>query len=193
MKKLWKWLVLAVVLVGVVVGATVLYDQLSGQYDEPDLSTDAPPVSDTESDGFATPDFTVLDYDGNEVKLSDFKGKPIVVNFWATWCYFCKSEMPDFQAAYEKYPDVQFVMVNATDGVQETVDTAKAYIEDEGYTFDVFFDTEMDAVYNYAVTGFPSTFFIDAQGNPKARSSGALSLEKLEKGIAMITETEESQ
>ena len=128
----------------------------------------------------------MLDANGNEVKLSDFRGKPIVLNFWATWCYYCKSEMADFNKAYQKYSDVQFLMVNATDGVYETITSAKKYIEKEGYAFDVFFDTTESAVNAYHVSGFPSTFFIDANGNLVARAIGMLDLETLEKGISMI-------
>ena len=62
----------------------------------------------------------------------------MVLNFWATWCYYCKEEMPDFDEASKLYPDVQFLMVNATDGVRETVDAAKKYVEENGFDFEVF-------------------------------------------------------
>ena len=135
-----------------------------------------------------TPDFTVLDYEGNEVKLSDYVGKPIVLNFWATWCVYCKMEMPDFDKAYKEYPDVLFLMVNATDGQYETVDTAKKYVEDEGYSFTVLFDTKGEAERAYNVTGWPTTFFINAKGELVAYASGALPFETLQQGIGMITE-----
>ena len=94
--------------------------------------------------------------------------------------------MPDFNKAYQKYPEVQFLMVNATDGVYETVANAKKYVENEGYEFDVFFDTTESAVNAYHVSGFPSTFFIDANGNLVARAIGMIDLATLEKGINMI-------
>jgi len=136
------------------------------------------------------PDFTVVDENGNEVRLSDFRGKPVVLNFWATWCYYCKEEMPDFNQAYAKHPDVQFLIVNATDGIQETVEGVKKFIAEEGYEFDVFFDTEYSAINAYHITGFPATFFIDAQGNLIARASGMIDAATLERGIAMLGQAE---
>ena len=131
-------------------------------------------------------DFTVWDENGNTVHLSDFIGKPIVINFWATWCFYCKEEMPDFNTAFEKYPDVEFLMINATDGYQETMETAKKYYEDEGYYFNIYFDTNIEAVNNYGLTGFPATFFIDEEGYLEASAGGMIDLATLEKGIDLI-------
>ena len=139
-----------------------------------------------ENERIKAPDFTVLDYEGNEVKLSDFEGKPVVLNFWATWCFYCKEEMPDFNTAFEKYPDVEFLMINATDGYQETMETAKKYYEDEGFDFNIYFDTNIEAVNNYGLTGFPATFFIDEEGYLQASAGGMIDLETLEKGIDLI-------
>lgn len=187
MKTTWKWIVTAALLVAVIAGASMLYERLSGEYDGDNLAQTENSQT-QENRLFEAPDFTVLDNDGNEVKLSDFRGKPVVINFWATWCYYCRQEMPDFDKAREQYPDVQFLMINATDGVQETMENAKAYIEKEQYGFDVFFDTSLEAVNAYYVTGFPCTYFIDKDGNLVTRASGMLDYGTLEKGIAMITE-----
>ena len=192
MKNKVRWIVLvgiAVLLVGIIAGATVLYDKLSKDYDGNRLvqNSQAQDQAQAETE-YAAPDFTVFDEEGNEVKLSDYRGQPVVLNFWATWCYYCKVEMPDFDKAYEKYPDVQFLMVNATDGAQETMDSAQKYIKQEGFRFDVFFDTNLEAVNAYYVSGLPSTFFIDKNGNLVTRSSWMLDLETLEQGIQMITE-----
>ena len=84
----------------------------------------------------AAVDFTVTDREGNTVKLSEFFGKPIIINFWATWCGPCKSELPVFDEAYRKYGEgVTFLMVNLTDGYRDTVEAVKAFIEDNDYTF----------------------------------------------------------
>ena len=186
-----KWIALAVVLVMVVAGAYTLYNKYSGDY-VGDKLTETKNTTENVADGGVqstmAPDFTVYDENGNEVKLSDYRVKPIILNFWATWCYYCKEEMPDFNKAYKEYPDVQFLMVNATDGVQETKQTAKRYIDDEGFEFTVLYDTEQDAVNSYYVSGFPSTFFINEHGELVTYANGMLDYDTLVKGIEMLTE-----
>ena len=140
-----------------------------------------------QADEGTAPNFTVLDENGNSVRLSDYRGKPVVLNFWATWCYYCKVEMPDFDRAAQKYPNVQFLMVNATDGVNETVESATAYVTAEGYSFDIFFDTSFEAINAYGISGFPTTVFIDENGDLVDYKRGMISYEVLEQGIGMIT------
>ena len=190
MSKSVKWILVALLLAAFIVGMYFLYNYLVDEYAPDNLKGNAGGESESgeEKDYSPAPDFTVLDEKGNRVSLSDFRGKPVVLNFWATWCYYCKAEMPDFNTAYQKYPDVQFLMVNATDGVEETVDKAKKYVEENGFLFDIFFDTESEAVSAYNVTGFPCTFFIDENGYLIAWGQGMLDLESVEKGIGMITE-----
>ncbi len=132
------------------------------------------------------PDFTVLDEDGNEVKLSDFRGKPVVLNFWATWCYYCKVEMPDFNEAYKKYPEIQFLMVNATATSGESEANARKFKADNGYDFEIFFDTERDAIDTYNITGYPTTYFISAEGEIIAIGRGMLNMANLEYGVSLI-------
>ena len=133
------------------------------------------------------PDFTVYDADGSAVKLSDLEGKPVILNFWASWCGPCKSEMPDFEEACAQYGgDIHFMMVNSTDGSRETVDTASAYLADNGYTFPAYFDTDFEASTAYGVTGLPTTFFIDSEGYLVAYARGALNAETLQTGIDML-------
>ena len=132
------------------------------------------------------PSFTVLDYNGNQVELSDYIGKPIVLNFWATWCYYCKVEMPEFERARQENPDVLFLLVNATDGEYETVDSAKFFIESNGYGFEIVFDTLSQAQNAYHITGYPTTYFIDEVGNLVAYARGAISYNTIMEGIRRI-------
>ena len=133
------------------------------------------------------PDFTAVDAEGREVTLADFRGKPVVLNFWASWCGPCQSEMPAFQAAFQRYgDDVQFLMVNMTGMNGETRETATRLVTSEHYTFPVFFDQNSSAARAYGVNSIPQTWFIAADGTVTARAMGALSEAKLEQGIELI-------
>ena len=91
MKNNFKWIIIAVAFVVLIGGATVLYNNLSEDFGGDNLLTNTTEAQNTDENNsdkiekIQAPDFTVLDYDGNEVKLSDYKGKPVVINFWATW------------------------------------------------------------------------------------------------------------
>lgn len=111
-------------------------------------------------------DFRFTDSEGNEVNLSDFYGKTIILNFWASWCSPCKNEMPAFNALSDEYKEsVNFIMLNATDGKRETVASAKDFISGANYSFPVFFDTKGEGVKAYSLTGVPMTMVIDKDGN----------------------------
>ena len=179
-------------------GAYLLYGWLSQGQDpntltvipsqsQPEADVIPEPEVNADPDATLAPDFTVYDKQGNPVKLSDFKGKPIVLNFWASWCGPCKSEMPDFEKAYKELGGrVQFLMVNATDGYQETMDSASAYIESTGYTFPVFYDTQQTALNAYGIYAFPTTFFINEKGELVVYAVSALSADLLQQGLDMI-------
>ncbi len=170
----------------VVGGAGALYSSMGGTIATPSMSSSEDSAQGADAPApEAAPDFTVIDADGNEVRLSDLRGKPVVLSFWASWCGICKQGMPDFDAAYAKYgDDVHFMMVNLTAGT-ETRDVAAAYIEENGYDFPVYYDTEMSAASAYGVNAVPVTHLIDAQGNHVAYGQGRIGLEGIENGIEM--------
>ena len=200
MKK--KTLLITLVILIVVLGvAATLYPKLSSLMEPQQLATT--PTTTTEATAPATeaaeettepteaaepetipaPDFTVLDWDGNEVKLSDYIGKPIVLNFWAHWCGPCQMEMPEFNAKWEELGgEVTFLMVHEGAAVED----GKDKVTEGGYTFPVVFDTDSSAGALYGITAFPTTFFIDKDGNLQAYYMGAMDANLLQQGIELI-------
>ena len=154
-----------------------------------ETETEMPTEDETEQTLVLAPDITIYDAEGNAVKLSDFFGKPIVLNFWASWCPPCKSEMPDFHAVWEERgEEIQFLMVNLTDGSRETVETAQSFIEEQGYEFPVYYDKDQRGYLDYQAYSIPTTYFLDAEGHAVARATGAIGPETLNEGIRLITE-----
>ena len=189
--KILKLLIWVLAFAVVIVGASVLYNRFSGEVNLGGIATTPQVVEDptgaTEEKGSEAPDFTVYDLEGNAHKLSDFRGKPVLLNFWASWCGPCQMEMPDFQKYYESHGDkVHFVIVNLTDGQQETVETASAFIAEKGYTFPVYYDTDIDAAAKYGVSAVPVSYFIDAEGYFTAWAQGALSADMLQQGMDLL-------
>ena len=169
MKRSVKFIILAAIFIILIAAAVVGYNFLSKEY-QPD---DSGIIGETKS---SAPDFTVQTMDGGDVKLSDFFGKPVIINFWATWCGPCKVELPAFQAAYEEYGDeIFFLMVNLTDGYRDTVETVKEFVADNEYSFPVYFDTAYNGAEAYSVYSVPLTVMIDKNGTVFQKHLGTMS------------------
>jgi thiol-disulfide isomerase/thioredoxin len=180
--RILKLIILILALVVLILGATKLYNSLTSQMVAPANSAAAEDTA-----AAPVPDFTVYDLEGNPHKLSDFAGKPVVLNFWASWCGPCKKEMPDFEEKYQHYGEqVTFLMVNLTDGMRETMESATSFVEKQGYSFPVYYDTDLDAAYKYGVNSVPVTYFIDSQGGLVTYQPGVLNADILQRGIDLL-------
>lgn len=110
--------------------------------------------------GKEAPDFTLLNLDGEEVSLSDFRGKYVLINFWGTWCQWCEQEMPDLQKVYDENEDLVVLAVN----VMEEKSDVEGYIKEHGYSFPVLLDADGNVALTYLVSGYPTSYFVDRDG-----------------------------
>lgn len=144
-------------------------------------------ASQGDADAVMAPDIAVTATDGSTVQLSDLRGKPLVLNFWASTCPPCRSEMPAFQEAFEQHGDsIQFAMVDVIGFNGETEQRAREFLASEGFTFPAYFDVTGQGTYEYGLSSIPRTFFIDAQGYVVATASGAIDAATLARGLAML-------
>ena len=131
-------------------------------------------------------DFELKDQYGNTHRLSDYKGKTVFLNFWATWCPPCKAEMPDIQKLYETYDqegeEALIVLGVAAPGQWQEQDEegVKAFLEDKGYTYPVLMDSSGNTFLQYGVSSYPTTFMIDRDGNVFGYVPGMLSFDMME-------------
>ena len=129
----------------------------------------------------AAPDFSYKELgSGKTMRLSDLKGKPVFINFWATWCPPCVKELPHIQAKYEQYKDkINFVAISL-DGEQ---DAPAQFIPAKGYTFPVGYGNEREISRAYNVEAIPMSFIIDTNGVVKAKIMGSMDEAALESFI----------
>jgi len=129
-------------------------------------------------------EFTLADLDGNEVSLTDFRGKGVYLNFWATWCKWCKKEMPDMEKIYREYENKDLVILAVSVG--EDRKKVAQYIEDNGYTFDVLLDPDKIAAQQYAIKPIPVSLFIDREGRIVYKKLGTMKEDQMRLQIERI-------
>ena len=187
MKKNTKFILLTALLVLMVASAAILYKRLALKYQEENSVPEAAAV--TEESTIKAADFTVYDTGGNAVSLSDMTGKPVIVNFWTTWCKYCVEELPLFDRYAADYKDrINFMMVDLTDGNLETEEKALAFVQNAGYDFPLYFDTDESASNVYRVMNIPMTLLIDKNGNLYKVHTGLMNEETLKQYIEILTE-----
>jgi peroxiredoxin len=114
--------------------------------------------------GFLAPDFTAQSLDGEITTLSSFKGKPVLVNLWASWCLPCRTEMPALERVYQDFQDQGFTIlaVNATS--QDNLSEVNAFVKEYGLSIPILLDESGDITSLYQISAFPTSFFISADG-----------------------------
>jgi thiol-disulfide isomerase/thioredoxin len=121
------------------------------------------------------PDFVLMNLEGKEYRLSDMKGKVVILDFWATWCGPCKASFPLMQKAIEKYSvneDVKFFFINTFEKKENQADNAKKYIKENDYPFHVMIDKENKVANSFGVTSIPTKIFIDKKGRLRYMTAG---------------------
>ena len=131
-------------------------------------------------------DFKLKDINGKEVSLSDFKGKNVLINFWATWCPPCKAEMPDLEKLYEenKNSDLVILAVN----LSEDKETIKSFMDKNNYNFHVLMDSNGDVAIKYDIASIPTSFFINKEGAIVQKKVGEMNLEEMRNYVASMKE-----
>ena len=142
-----------------------------------------------ESEDPPAPDFTLTDQYGKEHRLSEYKGKVVMLNFWATWCPSCIAEMPDLQKLYEKEsaketPELILLGVAAPGvGKEQDEEGVKAFLKERGWTYPTLMDRDGSVFTTYGASGLPTTFVINREGGVFGYIPGAMSEEILQKVV----------
>ncbi len=137
-----------------------------------------------ESVGRAAPDFTLETLAGEELSLSDYRDRLVIINFWASWCAPCAAEMPELQSYYEAHHEAGVVVLGVNGG--EAPAEVREFVGAYGITFPVLLDSERRVMGQYAVVGLPSTFFVDPEGQLMGYWPGILTREMLEERLAPL-------
>jgi len=141
-------------------------------------------TKDKEEEKVPAPDFKLKDLKGNEVSLSDYKGKKVFLNFWASWCPPCRAEMPDMEKLYQETKDTDLVILAVNLGEDRA--TASKFVRDNKLNFSILLDDTTAISMKYNVASIPTSYFIDKEGNVSSRSIGMMTLDQMKENIDAI-------
>ncbi|MGQ0804812.1 MAG: TlpA family protein disulfide reductase [Actinomycetota bacterium] len=136
--------------------------------------------------GDPAPDFTLSTLDGGTVTLSELKGRPVIVNFWASWCNPCREEFPLLAEALDNHGDADLAIIGVT--YRDIDSDSRAFVDEFGATWPQAVDEDTDVARAFGVRAIPQTFFVDRDGNIAARVFGFSSERALEEPLAKILE-----
>lgn len=159
---------IALIAVGVLLVVSIVTGLMKPKFNKPTPTPESNINSGTssEKEKIPVPNFKFWDMDKNEVEFDSFKGKPIVINFWATWCGYCVQEMPDFDKLIGEYKDdVNFIMLNVLGG-RETEEKVLAFLKKHDFkNMTTYYDGLTEGTSLFGIRSFPTTVFIDKDGN----------------------------
>jgi peroxiredoxin len=178
--------VLALLLVGTALAGLVwFFERPGGLVTSQAVSLSASPTGAAPEVNHDAPDFEVLGLDGETHRLSDFRGRPVWINFWATWCPPCRAEAPDIQAVYDAFKGEGLVVLAVDLG--EDASTVRGYATRAGLDYIVGLDTSTEVSAEYRIAGLPAHFFVDRDGVIRDWRMGSMSKETMTKKVEAIT------
>jgi peroxiredoxin len=176
----WVWVIIIFGIITIGTGWILLSRVQVGQ---PLITNSAEAPDPAPIAGHPAPDFELTTPAGETLRLSDYRGKPVIVNFWASWCAPCRAEFPEFQrAAVDNADSLAIIGVNSTSTDQ--VDKIPAFLDEYGITFPIGLDTSGEVVKTYRVLGLPTTVFIDSNGIVNEVFTGPLNKAYIESKIS---------
>jgi len=182
--------ILATIVVGLIIAGLVwFFDRPGGGFGASrSVTVTAAATGPAPRAGREAPDFRVRALDGTFLQLSDFRGRPVWINFWATWCPPCRAEMPDIQEVYEENVDRGLVIIALSIG--ERAGTVRDYVERTGLTFAIGLDQDTAAAARYRIVGIPTHFFVDRDGVLRDWRIGSMSKKTMEQKVDEIMATD---
>ncbi|MDP2675740.1 MAG: TlpA disulfide reductase family protein [Dehalococcoidia bacterium] len=176
--------ILATIAVGAIIVGLVWF------FDRPDaagvqaINLSASPTGPAPRLGHEAPNFSLRTLDGKDVQLSDYRGRPVWINFWATWCPPCRAETPDIQEVYEAHESDGLVVLAISIG--ESPSTVSDYVKRTGTTFTTGVDQATSIAAQYRIVGIPTHFFIDREGVIREWRIGSMSKKTMESKVREI-------